>query len=74
MRKSFDGARMPKSRMNPNPPAKPWIVLTMKRVGAEWHITLENHYYARTDPNFRASWGVDLKDERFDVSRARVIE
>ncbi len=36
-------------RMNPNPPAKPWVVRTIKRNRASvyhpWFIELDNHYY-----------------------------
>jgi hypothetical protein len=63
--------------MNPNPPAKPWIVRSMRRnpksLYHPWFIELENHYYMPGANGFKCSWNVDLLDERYDLTGARVI-
>ena len=64
--------------LNPNPPAKPWLVVTMARAKDAaafypWHIEVENHYYTPDDPNFLCHWQTKLDDPRFDLSRARGV-
>ena len=58
--------------MNPNPPAKPWVVI--RRTPARnayypWHAEVENHYFNPGDPGFRCFWNTALEDPRFDLSK-----
>jgi hypothetical protein len=70
---------MNSSRMNPNPPTKPWIVKTMKRnprsVFHPWFIEVENHYYMPGEEGFLCHWNVNpANDARYDLSRACVTQ
>ena len=60
---------------NPNPPEKPWRILTVHDRGPghfyRYQVTGENHYSLPGTSDFRISWSVpDLDDDRFDMSGA----
>jgi hypothetical protein len=66
------------SMMNQTPPAKPWVVRTMRRSAASlyhpWAVEVDNHYYLPGAAGFKCFWHVDLtKDARYDLSRAKII-
>lgn len=57
--------------MNPNPPAKLWVVVKRTPCRSSyypWHAEVENHYFMPDQPGFCCYWNTALEDDRFDLS------